>query len=111
MAFDERLRNPHVDRLFQAMQTLKGTEEYYRFFEDLCTVTEIRTLAQRFRAAEMLQDGAKYEEVVEETGMSSATISRIKRFLNYGADGYTMAIERLSAEEEDDASFAAERSE
>lgn len=84
------------------MRTLNTVEEYYRFFEDLCTVTEVRTMAQRFRAAQMLHGGAKYEEVVEETGMSSATISRIKRFLNYGADGYNMAIERLRAQEDED---------
>ncbi len=102
MRFDERLRSPQVDRLFEAIRTLKSVEEYYQFFEDLCTVTEIRTMAQRFRAAEMLDRGAKYEEVVADTGMSSATISRIKRFLNYGADGYNMAIERLAAEEDNE---------
>ncbi len=102
MSYDERLQRPEVDRLFQAMLQLEDVREYYRFFEDLCTVSELRTMAQRFRAAEMLYDGAKYEEVVEDTGMSSATISRIKRFLNYGADGYAMAIERLRDDEEDE---------
>ncbi len=102
MRFDERLQRPEVDKLFQAMLELRDVREYYRFFEDLCTVSELRTMAQRFRAAEMLYDGAKYEEVVEDTGMSSATISRIKRFLNYGADGYAMAIERLRSEKKAD---------
>ena len=101
MAFDERLRSPDVDRLFEVILELEDLDEVYRFFQDLCTVTEIQTMAQRFRAAELLYDGAKYEEVAGETGMSSATISRIKRFLTYGADGYMLAIERLrSAEDE-----------
>lgn len=95
MAFNERLRNTATDRLFSAMMALESHEEFYRLFEDLCTVSEIHTLSARFRAAEMLYDGATYDAVVRETGMSSATISRIKRFLYYGADGYRLAIERL----------------
>lgn len=95
MQFDQRLRTPEIDRLFEAMMTLGSVEECHRFFQDLCTVTEIKTMAQRFRAAELLYDGAKYEEVADATGMSSATISRIKRFINYGSDGYSMVIERL----------------
>ncbi len=95
MPFDERLRSAGTDRLFEAMMTLQTCEEYYQFFEDLCTIGEIQTMAARFRAAEMLHAGATYEDIVAETGMSSATISRIKRFLRYGADGYLLAIERL----------------
>ncbi len=95
MSFDERLKNEEVDRLFSAMKTLSTLEEYYRFFEDLCTTAEIETMAQRFRVAELLEKGCTYEEIQKETGISSATISRIKRFLNYGADGYRLAIERL----------------
>ncbi len=101
MQYDRRLRTTEIDRLFEAIMGLGSVEEYHRFFQDLCTVTEIKTMAQRFRAAELLYDGAKYEEVAEATGMSSATISRIKRFLNYGTEGYSMAIERLRQAEED----------
>ncbi len=100
MSFDERLRDPKTDRLFEAMLRLETVEEFYQLFEDLCTIGEINTLAARFRAAEMLHRGATYDEIAEETGMSSATISRIKRFLLYGADGYVLALERL-AEAED----------
>ncbi len=95
MSYDERLRSPATDRLFTAMMHLETLEEFYQLFEDLCTIGEIKTLASRFRAAEMLYHGATYEDIVAETGMSSATISRIKRFLLYGAEGYTLAIERL----------------
>jgi TrpR-related protein YerC/YecD len=95
MTFDERLRNERIDRLFRAITTLETPEDFYRFFEDLCTVSELQTMAQRFHAAELLDEGATYEEISSETGMSSATISRIKRFLHYGADGYRLAIDRL----------------
>jgi len=66
-----------------------------------CTVTELHTLAQRFYAAELLDQGATYEEIAEKTGMSSATISRIKRFLHYGADGYRLVLRRLKESTDD----------
>jgi TrpR-related protein YerC/YecD len=97
MAGPERLRDPRVDRLFQAILGLRDLDECYRFFYDLCTVAEIHNLAQRFQVAELLHQGRTYEEIARRTGMSSATISRIKRFLYYGADGYRLAIERLQA--------------
>ncbi len=97
--YESKLRSPEVDRLFRAILSLRNEEECYRFFEDLCTVGEIRALAQRFRVAEMLYQGWTYEAIAEKTGMSSATISRIKRFLEYGADGYRIAIKRLQDEE------------
>ncbi|HLS89037.1 MAG TPA: YerC/YecD family TrpR-related protein [Sphingobacteriaceae bacterium] len=92
----ERLRSPAVDRLFDAILGLRDREECYRFFYDLCTIGEIRTMAHRLRAAEMLAAGATYEEIQGATGMSSATVSRIRRFLEYGADGYVMVLERLA---------------
>lgn len=95
MAYDPRLKDERVDRLFAAILRLQTPEECYRFFYDLCTVGEIQQLAQRFQVAEMLYDGLTYEEIERRTGMSSATISRIKRFLHYGADGYKLVIERL----------------
>ncbi|MEW6523727.1 MAG: YerC/YecD family TrpR-related protein [Bacillota bacterium] len=94
---DERLRSPGVDRLFDAILTLQTVEECYRFFHDLLTIGEIQSFAQRFEAACMLADGRTYDEVVKKTGMSTATVSRIKRFLHYGADGYRLAIARLNA--------------
>ncbi len=93
--YESRLRDPQVDRLFQAVLVLESLEECYRLFEDLCTVGEIRALAQRLQVAEMLRNGHTYDEIAVRTGMSSATISRIKRFLLYGADGYKLVLDRL----------------
>jgi TrpR-related protein YerC/YecD len=95
MAYESRLRSPELDRLFAAVLALRTPEECYRFFEDLCTVGELRALAQRLEVARMLRAGGTYEEIRARTGMSSATISRIKRFLQYGADGYRLVLERL----------------
>lgn len=96
MPVNPKLRDPHVDRLFEAILQLRSVEECYRFFEDLCTVHELRALAQRFHVARLLHEGATYEEVVRRTGASSATVSRVKRFLEYGADGYRLVLRRLS---------------
>jgi TrpR-related protein YerC/YecD len=95
MAYESRLSSPELDRLFAAVLALRSPEECYRFFEDLCTVGELHALAQRLEVAAMLRDGRTYEEIGARTGMSSATISRIKRFLTYGADGYRLVLERL----------------
>lgn len=97
MAFDEKIRDASVDRLFQAILCLENIEECYRFFYDICTVQETRSLAQRLQVAEMLSKGRSYNDIVKTTGASTATISRIKRFLEYGADGYRLALERLDA--------------
>jgi TrpR-related protein YerC/YecD len=97
MAYESRLRSPELDQLFAAVLCLKTPEECYRFFEDLCTVGELHALAQRLEVARMLRAGKTYEEIGARTGMSSATISRIKRFLQYGADGYGLVLERLEA--------------
>ncbi len=95
MTLDPRLRSPEVDRLFSALLMLEDTDQCYRFFNDLCTVGEIKAMAQRLEVARLLSQGATYEEIVRSTGISTATISRIKRFLNWGADGYKMVIDRL----------------
>jgi len=95
VAYESRLRHPSVDRLFQAILSLRDVDECYRFFEDLCTIREVRAMAQRFEVARMLAQGYTYDAIVEATGMSTATISRIRRFLDYGADGYRLALERL----------------
>ncbi len=75
--------------------TLKDIEECYVFFDDLCTVNEIQSLSQRLEVARMLRKGNTYNQIEAETGASTATISRVKRCLNYGNDGYKMALERL----------------
>lgn len=95
MASNPRLRHPSVDRLFEAVLSLRDVDECYRFFEDLCTIREVRSMAQRLEVARMLAEGHTYDEIVDATGMSTATISRIRRFLDYGADGYRLVLERM----------------
>lgn len=95
MPIDPRLKSKSVDELFKAILALKTKEECYRFFEDVCTVKEIHELAQRWAVARKLATGATYQEVVEETGASTATVARVKKYLNYGADGYKLVLKRL----------------
>jgi TrpR-related protein YerC/YecD len=96
----EKLHTKDVDALFEAILSLETLDECYKFFEDACTIKEILDIAQRLKAAKMLKAGKNYVEVCTETGMSSATISRVSRCLEYGAGGYELAIKRL-AEKED----------
>jgi TrpR-related protein YerC/YecD len=92
---NDRLRCTETDRLFTAVLSLQEREECYRFFEDLCTVAELRELSQRFAVAERLAQGETYQEIVARTGASTATVSRVKRALEYGADGYKLVLARL----------------
>jgi TrpR-related protein YerC/YecD len=92
---NEKLKDPHIDRLFEAILLLDNVEECYRFFEDICTIAEIKALGQRLEVARFLRKGRTYNEISELTGASTATISRVNRCLNYGADGYNMILDRL----------------
>lgn len=92
------LHNPDVDALFEAILALKTVEECYAFFEDACTIKEILDVSQRLKAAKMLSSGANYADISRETGMSTATISRVSKCLEYGAGGYRLAIERVGAD-------------
>ena len=96
----DKLRGKELDQLFQSILSLKNLEECYRFFDDLCTVNEIQSLAQRLEVARMLGDGFTYHKIETETGASTATISRVKRCLNYGNDAYQMALQRVHAKDE-----------
>lgn len=89
-----------VELLFDAIKTLETKEEFYAFFEDLCTVNEVLSLAQRIEVAQKLEQGRTYQEVTGETGASTATISRVNRMLNYGTDGLKTALERLNEKED-----------
>ncbi len=89
-----------MDELFEAILSLKSVEECYRFFEDACTVKEILEIAQRLQTAKLLSDGANYAEINRETGCSTATISRVRRCLDYGKGGYRTVIERMPVKEE-----------
>lgn len=84
-----------TERLFKAILELKNVEECYAFFEDLCTMKELADMTQRIQAAEMLLDGKTYEQIVKEVEISTATISRINRCIQYGSGGYKLALARL----------------
>lgn len=91
---------PSIDRLFAAILQLKDMEECHKFFEDICTIKEVQDMAQRLDAAILLDEGAGYQQISEQVGISTATISRVSRCLNYGAGGYRMTIDRLKEEEQ-----------
>lgn len=95
----EKLRGRTLDQLFAAVLTLKNIEECYQFFDDLCTVGEIQSLAQRLEVARMLREGYTYHKIETDTGASTATISRVKRCLNYGNDAYQLVLDRLEKKE------------
>ena len=94
---NQKIKTEAVDRLFDAVLCLNTREECYNFFEDLCTVNELLSLSQRFEVASMLKDKRTYLEIADQTGASTATISRVNRSLNYGNDGYDMVFERLKS--------------
>ena len=92
---NDKLKDPLTDALFDSILALKTQEECYRLFEDLCTISEIKSLAQRLQIASLLYKGCTYSEIFEITGVSTATISRVNRSLEYGADGYRTVFERI----------------
>ncbi len=93
--------NAMTDALFDAILALENREECYRFFEDLCTVKEISDMAQRLEAAKLLLDGKTYEQIVRSAEISTATISRINRCIQYGTGGYQAIIERVRSRQEE----------
>ena len=95
----KKLHTKEVDTLFEAILSLESIEECYSFFEDVCTIREILDIAQRLKAAKMLKDGENYAVISRETGMSTATISRVSKCLEYGDGGYELALERLARKE------------
>ena len=95
MAEKNPRRNETIDALFDAILNLETREECYDFFEDLCTVKEISDMAQRLEAAKLLLDGSTYEQIVKTVEISTATISRINRCIQYGTGGYRQTIEKV----------------
>ncbi|WP_163653726.1 YerC/YecD family TrpR-related protein [Listeria sp. PSOL-1] len=91
----EKLRGEGLDDFFKSVLTLNSLEECYAFFDDVCTVNEIQSMSQRFQVAKMLSEGKTYNVIEVETGASTATISRVKRSLNYGNDMYLKIFERM----------------
>ena len=96
------LDKPESNTLYRAIVALKDEEECHRFLQDLCTVSELKAMEQRINVAMLLDEGLIYSEILERTGASSATISRVNRCLHYGADGYQTVIPRLREQMKDE---------
>jgi TrpR-related protein YerC/YecD len=95
----DKLKNEATDTLFKAILQLRDLDECYAFFEDLCTINELQSMAQRFEVATMLKSDQTYLAIASKTGASTATISRVNRSLTYGNDGYDLVLGRLREEE------------
>ncbi|MEQ8156025.1 MAG: YerC/YecD family TrpR-related protein [Clostridiaceae bacterium] len=98
-SFNSNLQNEEMDFLIKAILSLKNEEECYRFFEDICTINEIKAIEQRLQVAKMLKEGKTYIEVAKATGASTATISRVNKCIHYGSNGYNIVLERLKVKE------------
>ena len=95
--YESRLRAPDLDALFDAVLLLRDRSECSRFFEDVCTISELKSIAQRFDVAKKLDEGVTYQEISQQLGASTATISRVNRALAYGAGGYRLLLDRIRA--------------
>jgi TrpR-related protein YerC/YecD len=91
-----KIKDEKLDFLFQAILTLETVEDCYSFFEDLCTVSELQEMSRRMQAARMLRSNAVYADIAAQTGLSTATISRVNRCLKYGNEGYIRVLDRLN---------------
>ena len=101
MAYESKFQREDIDELFDAILTLRDREDCYRFFEDLCTSSELKAMSQRLVVAKMLTEKKVYTEIVKETGASTATISRVKRALfDNDTYGYTLALDKIAAKNE-----------
>lgn len=98
MAEQKKIKNPTTEALFHAVLKLETMEDCYIFFEDLCTMKELGDMAQRLEAAKMLLKGYTYDQIVKKVEISTATISRINRCIQYGTGGYKMAMDRTAQE-------------
>lgn len=94
----DKLRGEQIDQLFHAILELKDVEECYKFFDDICTMSEVQSLAQRLDVAHKLRLKKTYDNIQQETGASTATISRIRRCVDYGSGGYNLMLNRLYPE-------------
>lgn len=91
----DNLRGEELDKFFEAILSLENKEECYQFFDDVATINEIKSFAQRFHVANLLNDGKKYTEIEGMTSASTATISRVRRCLDFGSGGYKLVLERM----------------
>ena len=93
---DSKIKNEEMDLFFNAILSLKNIKECYDFFEDVATINEVKALAQRMQVAKLLSEKKTYTEIAEETGASTATISRVNRCVNYGSGGYSTVLSRIT---------------
>ena len=91
----DKIRGHQTEQLFKAILELKDLDECYEFFDDLCTISELQSLAQRLEVAQMLKLRKTYDTIQNETGASTATISRVRRCVDYGSGGYNNVLDRL----------------
>ena len=96
-----KLRNPETDLLFEGILKLETVEECYRFFADICTIKELQAMSQRLQVAKQLYEGRNYNEVYSGTGVSSATLCRVNKCLNYGDGGYRLVLDRLGGDKDE----------
>lgn len=97
---EKKLKDKNTDLFFDAILHLKSVDECYDFFEDLCTVNELKSISQRIVVAKMLREKTVYSDIVDETGASTATVSRVNRSLQYGCGGYDLVFDRMNGEKE-----------
>jgi len=95
----EKWKDALTDKLCEAFLTLKTMDEIYAFLEDVATIGEAKALAQRLEVARLLNESKTYPQIAQQTGASTATISRVKKFLDYGAGGYKIALDRMYKKE------------
>ena len=103
--YNSRLKTPEMDYLVDAIRSLKSREEVYRFFEDVCTINEIKAMEQRLQVARMLRERRTYLDIASSKGASTATISRVNRSLNYGNNGYSTVFERVDWKDYEDENY------
>lgn len=96
--YEPRIQSEQADLLMKAILKLETIEDAYRFFEDICTIAEVKSMAQRLEVAVLLRDHVTYQEIARQTGASSATISRVNRALLYGADGYNRVLDSMESD-------------
>lgn len=97
----DKLRGEQLDQLFKAILSLDSIEECYRFFDDIATMNEIQSISQRLQVAKMLTEGKTYSAIEQETNASTATISRVRRCIDYGSGGYELVLDRMANQQED----------
>ena len=90
-----KIRSEELDRLFEAILSMESLDECYRFFEDICTISELQAIAQRLEVARLLREKVTYQQISRQTGASTATIIRVNRCVVYGTGGYDIALNRM----------------